>query len=202
MALAGGGELSAHRTDEYLQAARIAIDPGRVEVELDLTPGIALAEAILADIDRNLDGSLSTEEQRAYATGVLRALDVEVDGVRLPLQLGRSSFPGAEAVRRGEGTIRLELAALVSRLSIGFHQLLFRNRHHRDRSVYLANALLPETYRVEIAAQRRDANQSELTIDYVVRGAPATSTAGLLWGSIAALTVLSALLMRASRSLG
>ncbi|HXI29434.1 MAG TPA: hypothetical protein VNG89_13440, partial [Vicinamibacterales bacterium] len=49
--------VSAHRRDEYLQAARLAIDPGRVQIELDLTPGIALAEAILADIDRNRDGS-------------------------------------------------------------------------------------------------------------------------------------------------
>ena len=56
--------LSAHRMDEYLQAARIAIDPDRVEIELDLTPGIALAESILADIDRNHDGLLSAEEQR------------------------------------------------------------------------------------------------------------------------------------------
>ena len=72
--------MSAHRRDEYLQAARIAIDPGRVQIELDLTPGIALAEAIIADIDRNRDGSLSADEQRAYASLVLSALTLEVDG--------------------------------------------------------------------------------------------------------------------------
>jgi hypothetical protein len=200
VASVGGADVSAHRTDEYLQAARIAIDPGRVQIELDLTPGIALAEAILADIDRNRDGSLSAEEQRAYGSLVLSALDLEVDGTRLPLRLDASDCPGAEAVRRGEGTIRLHATAILTRLSTGFHQLLFRNRHHRDRSVYLANALVPETYRVEIGTQRRDGNQSELIIDYVVRGGPATSTAGLLLSSIAAVTVLSALLMRASRS--
>jgi hypothetical protein len=197
----GGTDVSAHRTDEYLQAARIAIDPGRVQIELDLTPGIALAEAILADIDRNRDGSQSPEEQRAYGSLVLSALDLEVDGTRLPLRLDASGFPASDAVRRGEGTIRLHATAILPRLSTGFHQLLFRNRHHPDRSVYLANALVPETYRVEIGTQRRDGDQSELIIDYVVRGAPATSTAGLLLGSIAAVTVLSALLMRASRSL-
>ena len=58
-AIVGVAEVSAHRRDEYLQAARLAIDPGRVQLELDLTPGIALAEAIIADIDRNRDGSLS-----------------------------------------------------------------------------------------------------------------------------------------------
>jgi hypothetical protein len=200
MAIVVGAEVSAHRTDEYLQAARLAIDPGRVQIELDLTPGIALADAILADVDLDRDGSLSAEEQRAYGSLVLSALELEVDGTRLPLRLDASGFPGAEAVRRGEGTIRLHAAAILPRLSIGIHQLLFRNRHHPDRSVYLANALVPETYRVEIMAQRRDGNQSELIIDYVVRGAP-TSTAGLVLSSIAAATVLSALLMRASRSL-
>jgi hypothetical protein len=202
MAIVGGAEVSAHRLDEYLQAARLAIDPGRVQIELDLTPGIALAEAILADIDRNRDGSLSAEEQRAYGSLVLSALDLEVDGTRLPLRLDASSFPGAEAVKRGEGTIRLHAAAILPRLSIGFHQLLFRNRHHRDRSVYLANALVPESDRIAVTAQRRDGDQSELIIDYVVRAAPATSTAVLLLGSIAAATALAALLMRASRSLG
>ena len=201
MAIVGGAEVSAHRTDEYLQAARLAIDPGGVQIELDLTPGIALADAIFADVDLDRDGSLSAEEQRAYGSLVLSALELEADGTRLPLRLDASGFPGAEAVRRGEGTIRLHAAAILPRRSIGFHQLLFRNSHHRDRSVYLANALVPETDRIEIMAQRRDGNQSELIIDYVVRGTPATSTAMLLFGSIAAATVLSALLMRASRSL-
>jgi hypothetical protein len=35
---------SAHRRDEYLQAARIAVGPDRVRIELDLTPGMAVAD--------------------------------------------------------------------------------------------------------------------------------------------------------------
>ena len=118
MAIVGGAEVSAHRRDEYLQAARLAIDPGRVQIELDLTPGIALAEAIIADIDRNRDGSLSADEQRAYGRLVLSALELEVDGTPLRAQLGASSFPDAEAMRRGEGTIRLHSAATLPRLSM------------------------------------------------------------------------------------
>jgi hypothetical protein len=41
--LAAGAGLSAHRHDEYLQAARIAIDPDGVRLELSLTPGIAVS---------------------------------------------------------------------------------------------------------------------------------------------------------------
>ena len=168
-AIVGGGEVSAHRLDEYLQAARLAVDPGRVHIELDLTPGIALAEAILSDIDRNRDGSLSQDEQRAYGSRVLRALTLEVDGTPVRARLGASSFPDVQAMRRGEGTIRLQSAATLPRLSNGPHQLLFRNSHHPVRSVYLANALVPETDRIVVTAQRRNRDQSELIIDYVVR---------------------------------
>ena len=198
MAIVVGVEVSAHRTDEYLQAARLAIDPGRVQIDLDLTPGIAMAEAILADIDRNRDGSLSAEEQRAYASLVLSAMELQVDGTPLQAQVGASSFPEAEAVRRGEGTIRLHSTVMLPHLSLGFHQLLFRNGHHADRSVYLANALVPESDRVEVTAQRRDGDQRQLTIEYVLRATPAPFTAVSLLGSIAAATVLSALLIRRS----
>ena len=92
MAIVGVGDVSAHRRDEYLQAARLGIDPGRVQIELDLTPGIAVAEAILADIDRNRDGSLSADEQRAYVSLVLSAVTLEVDGTRFRVQLGDLQF--------------------------------------------------------------------------------------------------------------
>jgi hypothetical protein len=198
--VAGSAVPSAHRRDEYLQAARLGIDPGRVQVELDLTPGIAVAEAILADIDRNRDGSLSLQEQQAYGRLVLSALQLEVDGAALRPQLGNAEFPAADAVRRGEGTIRLQSTVTIPRLSSGFHQLSFRNQHHAEGSVYLANALVPESDQVEVMAQRRDPSQRELTIDFVTRGTPAASTGVLFSGGLAAAAVLLALALRASRS--
>ena len=99
------------------------------------------------------------------------------------MQLGASRFPDVDAIRRGEGTIRLHPAATFPRLSVGSHQLLFRNRHHPDRSVYLANALVPESDQVAVTAQRRDGDQRDLTIDYVVRAAPATSLSRGCWAA-------------------
>ena len=192
--------VSAHRTDEYLQAARLAIDPWTVHIELDLTPGMALAESIIADIDRNRDGSLSPDEQRAYGGLVMSALTLEIDGTPVRAQLGVTDVPGAEAMRRGEGTIRIQSTATLTRLSIGPHQLRFRNRHHPDRSVYLANALVPDSDKVAVTAQRRDVDQRELIIDYVLRAAPAAPTGAWLWGSIAGAMVLSVLRIRRSRS--
>ncbi len=192
-------DVSAHRRDEYLQAARLAIDPDGVQLELDLTPGIALAEAIIADIDHNRDGALSADEQHAYGSLVLSSLQLDVDGTPVRVQLAATIFPDVEAMRRGEGTIRLQSTATLPRLSMGRHQLLFRNRHHRDRSVYLANALVPGSDDVAVTAQRRDGDQTELTIDYVLRVGPATSTDWLVLGGIAAAMVL-VLGIRRSRS--
>jgi len=199
-AIAGAAEVSAHRRDEYLQAARLAIDPGRVSLELDLTPGIALAGAIITDIDRNHDGLLTQDEQQAYAALVVSALALAVDRISIRPQLGAISFPDVDSMRRGEGTIRIESTATLPRLSMGPHHLLFRNGHQPDRSVYLANALVPENDQIAVTAQRRDGDQRELTIDYVLRTAPASSRAAWLVGSIAAGMALSVLRMRRLRS--
>ena len=194
--------LSAHRRDEYLQATRVGIDAGVVQLELDLTPGIALAETIIADIDRNGDGALSADEERAYGDAVVNALTLQIDGTLLRAQLAASSFPDLEAVRRGEGTIRLQSTAVLPSLSTGSHQLLYRNGHHPDRSVYLANAMVPASKAVAVTAQRRDGDQTELTIDYVLRSAPATPLAAWLLGSLAAAAILWLVVVRRSRSAG
>jgi hypothetical protein len=189
-AIAGVAEVSAHRRDEYLQAARLAIDPGSVQLELDLTPGIAVAEAIVANIDRNRDGALSLEEQRDYAGSVVRALTLEIDGTPVRVQLAATSFPDIAAMKQGEGIIRLQSTATLPHLSKGAHQLLFRNSHHPDSSVYLANALVPASNTVTVTAQRRDTSQTALTIEYVLRAGPATSLDALWLGTIAAAMVV------------
>jgi hypothetical protein len=56
---------------------------------------------------------------------------------------------------------------------------------------------------VSVTAQRRDRDQTELTIDYLVQAAPPRTRSTVAWclGIIAAATVLSALMMRPLRSL-
>ena len=39
---------SAHRLDEYLQAARLSLAHTRVELEIDLTPGASVADGIIS----------------------------------------------------------------------------------------------------------------------------------------------------------
>jgi len=189
---------SAHRRDEYLQAARLAVEPGRVELELDLTPGIAVSEAAIADLDRDRDGVLSADERRAYVGRALDAVVLELDGRPLHVEPLSSAFPVLDAFRNGEGTIRIQAAAALSHQADGDHQLLFRNMDQRDGSVYLANALVPGSDRIVITAQRRDPAQRDLTIDYVFRPGPATSASTWLFGALTGVAVLAALLMRSS----
>jgi hypothetical protein len=89
---------------------------------------------------------------------------------------------------------------MLPRLAIGRHQLLFRNHHRPDGGAYLANALVPASDDVSITAQRRDGDQTELTIEYELRAAsPASSTAWLLTG-LAVATALSVMRIRRTRS--
>jgi nickel/cobalt transporter (NicO) family protein len=170
-----------------------------VQLELDLTPGMALAPALLTDIDRNRDGSVSGDEQQTYSRLVIDALELAVDGTRVPLQLATATFPPTDAIGRGEGTVQLRATAMLPPLGDGVHHLTFRNRHHPDRSVYLANALVPESDAVAITAQRRHGDQSALTIDYELRHTPGTSRAAWLLSGIALASLLLAIAVRVVR---
>jgi nickel/cobalt transporter (NicO) family protein len=192
---------SAHRRDEYLQAARIGIDARRVLIELDLTPGIAVAPRILDEIDRDRNGVFSDNEARAYATRVLGELRVDVDGQVLALALSNSQTPTVDAILKGEGTIQYQLTAAVQTLTAGNHRLFYRNAHHADIGVYLANALVPATDRVVVLTQHRDVAQRELTIEYTLRDRQILEAPMWLFAIIAvAATLLAAELWRRSRN--
>jgi hypothetical protein len=166
---AAGVSMSGHRRDEFLQAARIAIDPDRVRIDLDLTPGISVADAVLSDIDRDRDGSISATEGTAYLGRVMGALTLEIDDTPLVPHVTGSTFAPVGTMRNGEGTIHIQFAAALSDLPAGPHHLSFRNAHRPDVSVYLANAVVPESDRVAVTNQERDYDQRILDVDYVLR---------------------------------
>ena len=171
LAVGSAIDLGAHRLDEYLQAARLAIEIDRIELQLELTPGVAVADAILSDLDRDRDGRISAGERSAYVSEITKGVTLEVDGHPLEAHAVASTFPDVAALRTGEGTITVRWAATLPELSAGAHTVFFRNGHRRDVSVYLANALAPVNRRIAITAQRRDADQRALTIAYRVLSA-------------------------------
>jgi hypothetical protein len=186
-ALARPAPLGAHRLDEYLQATRIAIDRDRVVVELDLTPGVAVAPSVLAVIDRDRDGTITEAEGTDYARQVIDALVVHLDGRPVRPTIDKKTMPAWQAVAEGTGVIRLEASASIPAIGSGPHALRFRNVHRSDIGVYLVNALVPADDRLAITRQRRDPLQREVTIDFRVDSA--TRRAGQVWSALAGLVV-------------
>jgi len=171
LALAAGASVSAHRHDEYLHAARIAIEPSDVRVELSLTPGITVADAVIRDIDGDGDSTLSAAEQRRYAERVLRGISLRIDGRDVALALAHVRFADAAALRSGDVAITLEAASPSLRLSPGTHQIAFRNSNAAHGAVYLANALMPNGDQVAITKLAHAVDQSHLTVAFTVRPA-------------------------------
>lgn len=157
LGLAGGA--AAHRLDEYLQATLIGVTRGGIELEIQLTPGVAVLPVLMAAIDQDGDGRISAEEERAYAGRVLREVELRVNGARAPLRLMESSFPTVEAMREGLGTIRIKLRAAG-----GGQEVRFENRHMPQISVYLVNCLTTEG--LVVKRQARDEAQRSLAFEY------------------------------------
>ncbi len=167
---------SAHRLDEYLEAATITVWKDRVEAQLRLAPGVAVLPAVLATIDTDADGTISGPEQRAYAERVLRDVTLRVDGDRLRLRLVSTTYPSLDALQEGRGEILIAFDAPVPRGGRE-RQLTLENRHQRRIAAYLVNALVPQDPDIRIAAQSRNYEQSFYRMDYLQAGV----TAGPSW---------------------
>jgi hypothetical protein len=178
----------AHRRDEYLQAARLAVDPDRVEIQLDLTPGIAIIDRVLGEIDPNGDGAIDGNEASSYSQGVLARVTLDIDGQPVELTKTGAQFPTVNAMRQGEGTIRIQAVGRLPRLATGDHRLTFRNTFRNDVGAYLANALVPTSLRVTAIDQQRDVDQRELIISYRLTDPLLTGTER--WIAAAVLAVL------------
>ena len=161
LALSFGGRASAHRLDEYLQATLIGVTRDGIDVEIDLTPGIAILPALMTTIDQDRNGQISPEEQRAYVARVTREVELRIDGAPAPLSLVESSFPTPEAMREGLGAIRIKLRAVRRG-----HQLRFENRHLPQVSVYLVNCLAAPNDGLVVSRQQRDEAQRSIELEY------------------------------------
>lgn len=173
----------AHRLDEYLQATLVGVETNGVSVQLSLTPGVGVSDAVLALIDLNHDHQISTHEANAYAERVRSALALSFDGKPLNLQVTEVQSPPYAELQSGLGTIQLKLRAPFALLPPGAHELKFENRHRRELSVYLVNALMPTSPEIQITQQVRDSIQSESRI--LFNYAPKDAVGSKWFGAIA-----------------
>ena len=163
----------AHRLDEYLQAARLSLVREGAALELDLTPGVAVASEIIATIDRDADAAISPEEARAYGQAVMADVRLTLDGHPVDVRLDRVEIPSAADLRAGLGTIAVRASGSADRLGAGRHSLHFQNNHHPGGAAYLINALAPDDPAIRVVGQRRDPIQREGRIEYEIGSSPA-----------------------------
>jgi hypothetical protein len=164
----------AHRDDHYLQGALVAIEPHAVGLQINLTPGVAVAEHVIAQIDRDRDGVISRNEAAAYAESLRSDLTLRLDRQKLELKLTASEFVQPEDLRTGSGLIHMEFSATFGPLATGPHRLTLQNRHLTTISVYLINAVRPRLATVQITSQKRNKNQSVGEIEFIFQPLPAT----------------------------
>ena len=167
---------AAHRLDEFLQATRISIAPDAILLEIDLTPGAEIGPMVFALINTDRDGRISSAEGRAYANHAVRDIILELDGRPKLLAVERTRFPSFEEMRAGTGTVRIEARAAISVLSPGRHTLRYQNSDRPDGSVYLVNALVPSSPKIEITDQHRDPLQRKMRLSFNVTSDTTAST--------------------------
>ena len=160
---------SAHRLDEYLQAARVSLERTRVALELDLTPGASVADGIIALIDGDGDRRISPLEAKSYGEDVLEDMVLELDGRPVALTLSHVEVPPLDEMRHGLGTIQLRGSGDVDAAVRVRRHLHFQNNHQAASSVYLVNALIPDDPGISVVSQARDAQQRDVRIEYSVR---------------------------------
>lgn len=184
---------SAHLLDEYLQATLVSVEPGDVRLYINLTPGVAVADRVLALLDRDRDGVISADEATAYAELLKRDLTVRLDGRDVELKLAASSVPPPGELRTGMGIMKVEFAAATGPLAAGAHRLTLENRHLPAAGVYLVNAAKPKAGSVRITGQRRNDNQSTGEIEFTVQPLhpPANASAPVASGAAASRAVAS-----------
>ena len=169
-----GAPAGAHRLDEYLQAAIVSVAKDKVTVEMMLTPGVAVASAVLAKIDTNRDGIVSEAEERSYAASVLADLSLKLDGHPLQPRLTSLQFPGIGEMRKGQGEIEIHFEAVLPPGGAA-RKLTFENHHESKIAAYQVNCLVPGDRDLRIVAQNRDYLQSRYELDYAQDGVAGSS---------------------------
>lgn len=168
----------AHPLDEYVQALKVGVTPGRIDVQLVLTPGINIVSDVLCLIDLDGDDQLSVEEAESYGRRVLADLSARLDERDVILTMTRVELPMPGDLRGGNAVIRID-AVIEHRSARGEHRLAIHNAHLPSTSVYLANALLPGED-VRIVRQSRDYRQQTYWLEYQVQETRAPSLGWLL----------------------
>ncbi|GGR36530.1 hypothetical protein [Deinococcus ruber] len=163
------GMTAAHPVDEMVQGAYLTLAPGVVQLELDLTPGSAVAATLLKALDANGDRQISPAEGRIFAKQVLGQSTLTLNGVAAPWTLDLVSVPPYQNLLTGNDV--LKIYATAKRLDrVGAGTLTYQNRYQPVKSQWMANIfLLPgKGWQYQVAGQTHTNDGRGFTVAYRV----------------------------------
>lgn len=164
-----------HRLDECLQALRVRLESDHLGLDIDLSPGAAVAEQVLVVLDRDADGKVSPGEATQYAEHLLRDISVSLDGHGLLPRVVSAEASPLAMLKEGDGRLRIRTRADYGLLLPGSHVLELTNRHLPEISVYLVNATKPVETGLVIGRQTRNRVQSQYRLEFEKVAAVATN---------------------------
>ncbi|WP_424952005.1 hypothetical protein [Deinococcus sp.] len=164
-----GSLAGAHPVDEVVQGAYLTLTPGKVLLELDLTPGSQVAGTLLGALDANGDGKASDAEGRAYAAKVLARSTLTVGGAAVPWTLDTVTVPPLNILRIGGDTLKIYASAKRPD-AVGAQTLSYHNRYQPARSQWIANVFLQPAggWQYAVTGQQHSADGQQLTVKYTV----------------------------------
>lgn len=190
----------AHQLDEYVQATLVQIDPSAIRLQINLTPGVEVADEVLDLVDHDRDGVISQKEAVAYAEMLKRDLAVRLDGSDVELSVTESNIVEPSELRTGWGIIQTEFLLAPAALTAGAHTLVFENRHLGSLSVYSFNAARPRSDSIQIIRQTRSDNQGAGEIEFAYDAPASPSKTGIVAALAAFVIAVVASVLRLARS--
>ncbi len=156
----------AHPLDEVVQGSYLTLTPGQVTLQLDISPGVLVADTVLRRLDADNNGKISTGEANAFGRFVLDQTSLTIDDRPAAWRLERVIAPPAENIRLGADTIKIHAVARRSDRA-GVHTLIFENRYNPARTQAAANVFLrPGRWRYEVGGQTHGADGRRLAVYY------------------------------------
>lgn len=144
--------VSAHVDDELLQMVYVTLTARGVNVEVQVTPGVLVSDALLRLIDTDGDGVISESEAEAYVDLLRRSLSVSFEDESVAVEVVRSSFPEGDLLRRGGGTITVHFAAAAPNSGAPEHAVTVTNSYAPMQTVVQGSVTLLADYPVDVEA--------------------------------------------------
>lgn len=157
----------AHPLDEVVQGAYLTLKPGQVALELDISPGILVADSLLRRLDADGDTRIGGDEADAFGRHVLGQTRLTIDGAPAAWRLERVAAPPYDNVRQGGDTVRIYAVARRPERA-GAHSFTFENRYAPARTQAAANVFLQPNngWRYTVAGQAHGPDGRSLSVRY------------------------------------